>query len=60
MRFKQVQRFIHAKKIFWGYGHFNDVWYFNRVLTWSGPIVEALLQLIGNRVVDVRVKGGDI
>ena len=23
MRFEQVQRFILAKKIFWGYGHFN-------------------------------------
>ena len=32
MRFEQVQRFILAKKIFWGYGHFNwvpktPVWY---------------------------------
>ena len=24
MRFEQVQRFILAKKIFWGYGHFNS------------------------------------
>ena len=24
MRFEQVQRFILAKKIFWGEGHFND------------------------------------
>ena len=24
MRPEQVQRFILAKKIFWGYGHFND------------------------------------
>ena len=23
MRFEQVQRFTLAKKIFWGYGHFN-------------------------------------
>ena len=23
MRFEQVQRFIIAKKIFWGYGHFK-------------------------------------
>ena len=23
MRFEQVQRFISAKKIFWGYGHFK-------------------------------------
>ena len=23
MRFRQVQRFILAKKIFWGYGHFK-------------------------------------
>ena len=24
MRFEQVQRFILAKKIFWGYGHFKN------------------------------------
>ena len=24
MRFEQVQRFILAKKIFWGYGHFKQ------------------------------------
>ena len=23
MRFEEVQRFILAKKVFWGYGHFN-------------------------------------
>ena len=25
MRFEQVQRFILAKKTFWGYGHFKAV-----------------------------------
>ena len=25
MRFEEMQRFILAKKIFWGYGHFNGV-----------------------------------
>ena len=25
MRFEQVQRLILAKKIFWGYGHFNVI-----------------------------------
>ena len=32
MRFEQVQRFILAKKIFWGYGHFKAMADFVKVL----------------------------
>ena len=32
MRFEQVQRFILAKKIFWGYGHFKSLFQLSSLL----------------------------